>query len=271
MKPPRLWYFVMTVWAEEYRADSLQLGKSRSSGSAPGSGSCRWLQRGREPLSVSLSRLEQPWALHALILCVSSFSVVLKTRHVPVFYPFLWYWKQDMSLSLTGVFPGEWKKDRTTSHGLCSHRTLTIGRTRAEIYHRQVSVGFLNCKIRNLLTPEKRSNNGLIMNMSIYICLRLYIPDTVWWNQIRWLSHTHGVQQKLSRYFHCRGDSSNTHNSCKASDRFPCPPSCPPLAELMCRDPANVSLTPTQAVSTAELWTLGPVSTLSPSVCCISL
>ena len=106
--------------------------------------------------------------------------------------------------------------------------------------------------------------------MSIYLSQIIYSRYcSVKPNQVT--VNIHNVQQKLSRYFHCRGESSNMHSSCKASDKFPRPPSCPPLAELISRDPPNVSLTTTQAISAAKFWIPGPASTLSPSVCCLFL
>lgn len=52
----------------------------------------------------------------------------------------------------------------------------------------------------------------------MYTYFGLYIPDIFQWNQMKWLSNTHEVQQKLSRYLHSLGDTWNIYNSCKLSD-----------------------------------------------------
>lgn len=63
------------------REEKKEFGRCPSKG---GWNYCCQLQRGMQLLSVSLSRMAQPWALHTLIVCALSCSEVLKTRHIPI-------------------------------------------------------------------------------------------------------------------------------------------------------------------------------------------
>ena len=127
-------------WKSQTREEQKEFGHCPSKG---GLDSFCQLQRGMQPLSVSLSRMAQPWALHTLIFCALSCSEVLKTRHIPII---------------------SWGLSRKVVKGTLMAFVaigLYLQEERTQWFIIEcVLVGFLNCKIRNLLLPERGAKMG---------------------------------------------------------------------------------------------------------------
>lgn len=130
--------------------------EQKESGHCPsrgGSNSCCQLQRGMQPLSVSLSRMAQPWALHTLIVCALSCFEVLKTRHIPIIS-----WGLSTKVVIGPLWPLQ-PLDSTYRKDAHSDSSLNVFQWDFHLL-KKFLVGFLNCKIRNLLLPERGAKMG---------------------------------------------------------------------------------------------------------------